>query len=90
MSSKPDKGRKTANRRCCPICTGDHDPDIACTDLAQEVLRDAGIPIIRPRPSERRFKELVRQAKKPLFVVLAIFITIFLFFVLMLLINEKY
>lgn len=53
--------------RYCPICKMQHDPDTNCFDLAQQALKDAGIPVKqqiwgRKKGEGRKFKILVHKA----------------------------
>ncbi len=46
----------------CPICARYHDPDLNCTNLTGQVLRDAGL---EPKPiKEKEFQKTVKEANR--------------------------
>ena len=47
----------------CPICKGQHDPDLQCTDMNTQILRDAGIEPKRKMSEEER-REIENKDKR--------------------------
>ena len=62
----------------CPICKGDHDPDVPCFGRGySQALRDAGIPEKRRRMSRKKFRQTVRRANRSLMGLLLIIVGLF-------------
>ena len=56
----------------CPICKGNHDPDVSCGDLSGRILKGAGIQK-RSTVSQKEFRETVRKANRWLLIILLAF-----------------
>ena len=65
----------------CPICKGNHDPDLPCFDKSTQALRDMGIKEKDKKPKES-FKKLSKQADKFMFKFLIIIFSLICFIII--------
>lgn len=56
----------------CPICLGQHDPDIACTDATGQAIRDMRLPRALRRPRNGASPNTERPRRGAALWVLAI------------------
>ncbi len=59
----------------CPICKGQHDPDLQCTDMSTQILREAGIEPAQ-KTSKQEQREIENQADRSMIVFFLVLISI--------------
>ena len=73
----------------CPICKGNHDPDVLCVDSAGRALKDMGIKDNR-KISKKELSEVDKKARKSLIIFTFVLFWSSVLFVIYILSRRKF